>query len=75
MCNEREERDVIPMLMNLSEPLRDILDRIEASLQQDVDARNKNEWISTSSLMKLLYSSTTNKLLLDFSNHHSNLHL
>jgi hypothetical protein len=46
MCNEREERDVILILMNLSRTPRNILDRIEASFQQDVDARNKNEWIT-----------------------------
>jgi len=46
MCSEREECDVILMLMNLSKTPRDILDRIEASFQQDVDARNKNEWIT-----------------------------
>lgn len=37
---------MILMLMNLSKTPRDILDRIEASFQQDVDARNKNEWIT-----------------------------
>jgi hypothetical protein len=52
MCNEREERDVILMLMNLSRTPRDILDRIEESFQQEVDRPVNNQIIG---MMKKRY--------------------
>ena len=34
------------MLMSLSKIPRDILDRFEVNYGQEVDARNKNDWIT-----------------------------
>ena len=53
MCNPREERDAGLMLMELSEIPSDILDGLEQQYQQELDSRNKNEWIT--GMLKMQY--------------------